>query len=179
MTGASAPIEIAGLRKVFRQTTSGQSIVAIDRLRPAHRAGRAHRHRRQDRLRQVDVVRSADRARSIRPPAASPSAARRPMTTSMPFRGKIATIFQQDRLLPWRSALDNVKLPLELIGVAEDVQQRTRDDLAEAARAREIRQCLSARTVRRHAPARRHRARLRGAAGDPAGRRILRRIWTK
>ena len=32
MTGASAPIEIAGLRKVFRQTTTGESIVAIDQL---------------------------------------------------------------------------------------------------------------------------------------------------
>ena len=40
------------------------------------------------------------------------------------FRGKIATIFQQDRLLPWRSALDNVKLPLELIGISEDVRQQ-------------------------------------------------------
>ena len=26
------PIEVRGLRKVFRQTTSGQSVVAIDRL---------------------------------------------------------------------------------------------------------------------------------------------------
>ena len=32
--------------------------------------------------------------------------------------------FQQDRLLPWRSALDNVQLPLELLGVAEDERRR-------------------------------------------------------
>ena len=32
------------------------------------------------------------------------------------FRGRIATVFQQDRLLPWRSALDNAELPLELSG---------------------------------------------------------------
>jgi NitT/TauT family transport system ATP-binding protein len=38
------------------------------------------------------------------------------------FRGRIATIFQQDRLFPWRSSLDNVKLPLELIGIPENVQ---------------------------------------------------------
>ncbi|MFL6798843.1 MAG: ABC transporter ATP-binding protein [Xanthobacteraceae bacterium] len=35
------------------------------------------------------------------------------------FRGQIATVFQQDRLLPWRSALDNVQLPLEITGVPE------------------------------------------------------------
>jgi NitT/TauT family transport system ATP-binding protein len=41
------------------------------------------------------------------------------------FRGRIATVFQQDRLLPWRSALDNAKLPLELIGLPE-AEQRER-----------------------------------------------------
>ena len=39
------------------------------------------------------------------------------------FRGRIATVFQQDRLLPWRSCLDNVKLPLELLGVPESEQR--------------------------------------------------------
>jgi NitT/TauT family transport system ATP-binding protein len=39
------------------------------------------------------------------------------------FRGRIATVFQQDRLLPWRSALDNAKLPLELIGIPEEEQR--------------------------------------------------------
>jgi NitT/TauT family transport system ATP-binding protein len=37
----------------------------------------------------------------------------------------MATVFQQDRLLPWRSALDNAKLPLELIGLPE-AEQRER-----------------------------------------------------
>jgi NitT/TauT family transport system ATP-binding protein len=40
------------------------------------------------------------------------------------FRGQIATVFQQDRLLPWRSALDNVKLPLELIRLPEGEQHQ-------------------------------------------------------
>jgi NitT/TauT family transport system ATP-binding protein len=31
------------------------------------------------------------------------------------FRGKLATVFQQDRLLPWRTALDNARLGLELL----------------------------------------------------------------
>jgi NitT/TauT family transport system ATP-binding protein len=33
-------------------------------------------------------------------------------------------VFQQDRLLPWRSALDNVKLPLELIRLSDDEQHK-------------------------------------------------------
>jgi NitT/TauT family transport system ATP-binding protein len=40
------------------------------------------------------------------------------------FRGKVGTIFQQDRLLPWRNSLDNVKLPLELLGIANAEQVR-------------------------------------------------------
>src|SRR6185436_5338194 len=36
---------------------------------------------------------------------------------------KIATVFQQARLLPWRSALDNARLPLELIGLPESEQR--------------------------------------------------------
>lgn len=33
------------------------------------------------------------------------------------FRGKIAGIFQQDRLLPWRTALENAKLGLEMLNL--------------------------------------------------------------
>jgi NitT/TauT family transport system ATP-binding protein len=40
------------------------------------------------------------------------------------FRGRISTVFQQDRLLPWRSALDNAKLPLELIRLPEEEQRQ-------------------------------------------------------
>src|SRR6185312_3648722 len=33
------------------------------------------------------------------------------------FRGKIGIVFQNDRLMPWRSALDNVLLGLQILGV--------------------------------------------------------------
>jgi NitT/TauT family transport system ATP-binding protein len=31
------------------------------------------------------------------------------------LRGKVGCVFQDDRLLPWRSALDNVRVPIEII----------------------------------------------------------------
>ena len=36
------------------------------------------------------------------------------------FRGKIAVVFQNDRLMPWRSALENVALGIELLGKHEE-----------------------------------------------------------
>ena len=48
-----------------------------------------------------------------------------------PGDGRVSLAFQQPRLVPWRSTLDNVALPLEVAGVAEEVR------LAEAMRAME------------------------------------------
>ncbi len=122
MSGASAPIEIAGLRKVFHQTTTGESIVAIDQLTLRIEPGEL-----------VAIVGKTGCGKSTlfdlligleHPTAGSITiGAKTPYDDFNDFRGKIATIFQQDRLFPWRSAIDNVKLPLELIGVAENVQQ--------------------------------------------------------
>lgn len=39
-------------------------------------------------------------------------------TAPLPGDGRVALCFQQPRLVPWRSTLDNVALPLELAGVA-------------------------------------------------------------
>ena len=116
------PIDVRGLRKVFRQTTTGQSVVAIDRLDLTIAPKEV-----------VAIVGQTGCGKStffdlmIGLDAPSEGTIRigdkSPHADFDYFRGRIATVFQQDRLLPWRSALDNAKLPLELIGLPEDEQR--------------------------------------------------------
>jgi NitT/TauT family transport system ATP-binding protein len=121
---AHLPIEVRGLRKVFRQATSGQAVVAIDRLDLVIAPKEV-----------IAIVGQTGCGKStffdlmIGLEAPSEGAiligGKSPYADFDAFRGKIATVFQQDRLLPWRSALDNAKLPLELAGVPE-AEQRER-----------------------------------------------------
>src|SRR5499425_499779 len=116
------PIEVRGLRKVFRQTTTGQSVIAIDRL-DLHISPREV----------VAIVGQTGCGKStffdLMIGLEAPSEGfihigdKSPYADFDHFRGKIATVFQQDRLLPWRSALDNARLPLELIGLPEEKQR--------------------------------------------------------
>jgi NitT/TauT family transport system ATP-binding protein len=118
---APPPIEVRALRKVFRQTTSGQSVVAIDRLdlTIAPREVVAI-------VGQTGCGKSTffDLAIGLEAPTEGSIRIgdKSPHTDFDFFRGRIATVFQQDRLLPWRSAIDNAKLPLELIGLSEEEQ---------------------------------------------------------
>jgi NitT/TauT family transport system ATP-binding protein len=117
------PIEVRGLRKVFRQTTTGQSVVAIDRLDLTIAPKEV-----------VAIVGQTGCGKStffdLMIGLDAPSEGSIHIGDKSPhadfdyFRGRIATVFQQDRLLPWRSALDNAKLPLELIGLSEDEQRK-------------------------------------------------------
>ena len=121
-TGGPPPIEVRGLRKVFRQATSGQTVVAIDRLdlTVAPREVVAI-------VGQTGCGKSTffDLAIGLETPTEGSILIgdKSPHSDFDFFRGKIATVFQQDRLLPWRTALDNAKLPLELIGLPEDAQR--------------------------------------------------------
>jgi NitT/TauT family transport system ATP-binding protein len=117
------PIEVRGVRKVFRQTTSGQSVVAIDRLDLTIAPREV-----------VAIVGQTGCGKStffdLMIGLEAPSEGTLRIGDKSPhsdfdyFRGRIATVFQQDRLLPWRSALDNARLPLELIGLPEDEQRQ-------------------------------------------------------
>lgn len=116
------PIRVEKLRKVYRQTTTGQSVVAIDRLdlNIAPRevvaiVGQTGCGKSTFFDLMIGLERPTEGA--IRIGDKSPSA------DFDHFRGKIATVFQQDRLLPWRSALDNARLPLELMGLPDEVQR--------------------------------------------------------
>src|SRR5579884_1818849 len=116
------PIEVQRLRKVFRQATTGQSVVAIDRLDLSIAPREV-----------VAIVGQTGCGKStffdlmigLEAPTGGTIeiGGKSPHANFDAFRGRIATVFQQDRLLPWRSALDNAKLPLELIGLS-DVEQR-------------------------------------------------------
>ena len=118
------PINVHGLRKIFRQTTTGQSVIAIDRLDltiAPHEVVAIVGQTGCGKSTFFDLMigLEAPTEGSIRIGNKSPH------EDFNHFRGKIATVFQQDRLLPWRSALDNARLPLELMGLSED-QQRER-----------------------------------------------------
>ena len=120
--GGPPPIEVRGLRKVFRQATSGQSVVAIDRLDLSIAPQEV-----------VAIVGQTGCGKStffdLMIGLEAPTEGSLRIGDRSPhddfdfFRGRIATVFQQDRLLPWRTALDNAKLPLELIGLPENEQR--------------------------------------------------------
>jgi NitT/TauT family transport system ATP-binding protein len=121
MTGFQ-PIEVRGLRKVFRQATTGQSVVAIDRLDLTIAPREV-----------VAIVGQTGCGKStffdLMIGLEAPTdghihiGGKSPYADFDAFRGRVATVFQQDRLLPWRSALDNAKLPLELMGLSEEEQR--------------------------------------------------------
>src|SRR3954447_26280967 len=116
------PIEVVQLRKVFRQSTSGQLVVAIEKL-DLHIASREV----------VAIVGQTGCGKStlfdlmigLEEPTAGAITigGKTPYGDFDHFRGQIATVFQQDRLLPWRSSLDNVRLPLELMRLPDAVQR--------------------------------------------------------
>jgi NitT/TauT family transport system ATP-binding protein len=120
----SNDIHVRGLRKVFRQKGSGAAVVAIERLDFTVRRGEI-----------VAIVGQTGCGKStffniligLEPPSDGriDIGGRTPYGDFDVFRGRIGIIFQQDRLLPWRSLLDNVTLGLEIMGL-DPAEQRAR-----------------------------------------------------
>ncbi len=121
MSGPLA-IDVRGLRKVFRQSTTGQSVIAIEQLDLSITP-----HEVVAIVGQTGCGKSTffDLMIGLEEPTGGSIRIgdKSPHQDFDHFRGKIATVFQQDRLLPWRSALDNARLPLELMKLPEDLQQ--------------------------------------------------------
>lgn len=119
-----ADIHVRRLRKVFRQKGSGEAVMAIDRL--DFTVGRGER---------VAIVGKTGCGKStffniligLEHPTEGGVAigGRTPYGDFDAFRGRIGIIFQQDRLLPWRTLLDNVTLGLEIMGLPP-AEQRAR-----------------------------------------------------
>jgi NitT/TauT family transport system ATP-binding protein len=108
-------IDVEGVHKIFHQTGSGEAVVAIDGLDFTVPQGDM-----------VAIVGQTGCGKSTflnmvigldRPTAGRIAiGGRTPYDDFDHFRGVLAAVFQQDRLLPWRTAIDNVRLPLELLG---------------------------------------------------------------
>lgn len=114
--GNAYDIEIAQLRKVFVQKTTQSEIVAIDALDLTITQGEivaivGPTGCGKSTLFDLIIGLDSPTSGTLLIGGSSPSA------DFEAFRGRIATVFQQDRLLPWRTALDNVCLPLELLGL--------------------------------------------------------------
>ncbi len=116
-------IVVEGLRKVFQQAGTGQVVVAIERLDFRVAPGEM-----------VAIVGQTGCGKSsflnLLIGLDRPSEGRiavdglAPYEDFAAFRGRLAAVFQQDRLLPWGTALDNVRLGLELLGVPPEEQRR-------------------------------------------------------
>ena len=110
----------------------------------------------------------ADRRAGLACSACTPQEARQ--------KRALGFVFQDAALLPWRTALQNVELPLEVGGFARlPSGAPTPRELLELVGLEGWEKALPARALGRHAPARVDRARAAQRSADPADGRAVRR----
>ena len=153
----------------------GQQGVRPARGHPQHLLRRRRRRVRQparsERLRQEHAADDDRRARRVRPRARSRSTARK---VAGPRR-ETGVVFQSPVLLPWRTVLDNVLFPVELLRLPAAQLQDARAGAAAHGQDRRLRRRAAAPAVGRHAPARRHLPRAGARSGPPADGRAVQR----
>ncbi len=120
----NSDIHVRGLRKVFRQKGTGTAVVAIERLDFTVGSGEM-----------VAIVGKTGCGKSTflnvligleAPTEGSVEiGGKTPYGDFAHFRGRISAVFQQDRLLPWRTVRENVTLGLEILGVTEAERDAT------------------------------------------------------
>ena len=116
MTDAEGAIVVRDLHKVFYQRGTGTRVVAIERLDLTIARGEV-----------VSIVGRTGCGKStflnmllgLEAPSGGSITVdgKTPYGDFHAFKGRVGAVFQQDRLLPWRSALDNVKVGLEVLRV--------------------------------------------------------------
>jgi NitT/TauT family transport system ATP-binding protein len=119
-SGQAAPvIQLDNVSKVFERPGGGGALLAVDRLSVEIREGEL-----------VAVLGKTGCGKStmfnlisglIEPTEGRIRiAGHDPFREFAWFRGKVGIVFQNDRLMPWRTALDNVALGLEILKVSQE-----------------------------------------------------------
>ena len=165
---SGAALRASGVELTFR---GQRPVSALDGLSLDVAPRRGRRAHRPQRLRQEHAP-----ARPVRPAAPDAAASR---STARPVTGpdpRVGFVFQEPRLLAWRSAEDNVGFPLELAGRrGRRARTPARRSCSASSGAAEVARGQAVDALGRHAPAGRHRPRARPRARGPPARRAVQR----
>ena len=117
-------IHLGDVSKVFGKAGGGRFLPRCGSSRSRCCARPDAGTARQDWLRQVDDL---QHDRGLTEPSAGTVrvSGTNPFPEFDAFRGKMAIVFQSDRLLPWRTAIQNVQLGLEMLDVPRAEAART------------------------------------------------------
>ena len=88
---------------------------------------------------------------------------------------RVGLVFQEPRLLAWRTAEQNVRFPMELAGWSAERQERRAEDLLGLVGLREFAPSQAVHALGRHPPARVDRPGPGPGAAGPAPRRAVQR----